>query len=174
MLLGHFDRALDFIRLDSGSEASRLLRRLVYLRMGRVQDAREEHRQQSPDYPSGLVPATFHGLITRCLSGPAPDGQARLSEGDVRTFITRRQSDPEPLYFFAGDMAYCGDTAAALQLLRESIRRNYCAAVAAETDPTFAAIRGRPEFAELLASAQACLGRFREHVRSRETARAAS
>lgn len=171
MLLGRYDRALDFIRLDAGSEASRLLARLVYQRMGRRHDAREEHRMQSPDYPSGLVPAGFHGLLTRCLSGPAPDGRARLSDDDVRTFLTR-QSDAEPLYFFASDLAYCGDTGAALRLLRESIRRNYCAAAAVETDPTFAAIRGRPELAELRAQAQACIDRFREHVRSRTAPRA--
>ena len=164
MLLGRYDRALDFIRLDSGSEAARVLRRLVYQRMGRRHDAREEHRQQSPDYPSGLVPASFHGFIARCLSGDAPDGQARLREEDVRTFLTR-QSDPEPLYFFGSDLAYCGDTAAAVQLLRESIRRNYCAAVAIETDPMFAAVRKSPEYADLLREAHACRTRFSEHVR---------
>ena len=51
----------------------------------------------------------------------------------MRTFLTLR--DSEPLYFFAGDLAYCGDTAAALRLLRESIPRNYCASSAIETDP---------------------------------------
>lgn len=166
MQLGRYDRALDFIRLDSGSQAARLLTRLVYQRMGRRHDAREEHRQQSPDYPSGLVPASFHGFIARCLSGAAPDGQARLPEEDVRTFLTR-SSDSEPLYFFGSDLAYCGDTAAAVRLLRESIRRNYCAAVAMETDPMVAAIRNRPEYGELLKAARACRDRFQEHVTAR-------
>jgi TolB-like protein/tetratricopeptide (TPR) repeat protein len=169
MLLGRYDRALDFIRLDAGSEGSRLITRFVYLRMGRRHDAREEHRQQSPDYPSGLAPASFHGFVARCLLGATPDGQARLSEDDVRTFLTRR-NDPEPLYVFAGDLAYCGDTAAAVQLLRESIRRNYGAAAAIEADPMFAAIRGHPEYGELLRAAEACRSRFREHVRARAIA----
>jgi TolB-like protein/cytochrome c-type biogenesis protein CcmH/NrfG len=165
MRLGRYDRALDFISLDAGSEAARLVRRLVYMRMGRRHDAREEHRQQSPDYPSGLAPAGFHELIARCLSGAAPDGQGRLSDDDLRFFETRRY-DPEPLYFFGGDLAYCGDTDAAVRLLRDAIRRNYCA-VSIETDPMFAAIRSRPEYGELLDAARACRQRFHAHVQAR-------
>ena len=160
--LGRYARALDFVRLDSGSEWSRLVTRWVYQRMGRRDAAREQHRQQAPGYPSGLVPASFHGLIARCLSGAVPTGAGRLSQGDVRTFLVLR--DSEPLYFFAGDFAYCGDSVAALRLLRESIQRNYCATSAIEMDPAFAAIRKSPQYGELLAAAHACRARFREHV----------
>jgi hypothetical protein len=92
-----------------------------------------------------------------------------LSDDEVRTFLTLR--DSEPLYFFGGDLAYCGDTAAALQLLRESIPRNYCASVAIESDPTFAAIRNTAEYRELLDGARACRSRFREHVGARRSSR---
>jgi serine/threonine protein kinase len=162
MQLGRYDRALDFVRLDSGSEWARLVTRWVYLRLGRRDDAREQHRQQSPGYPPGLAPASFHGFMTRCLSGAAPAGADRLSDEDVRTFLILR--DSEPLYFFAGDLAYCGDSAAALRLLRESIPRNYCASLAIEIDPMFAAIRGSAEYGELLAAARACRTRFRDYV----------
>ncbi len=163
--LGRYDRALDFVRLDSGSEWSRLVTRWVYQRLGRRDDAREQHRQQSPGYPPGLAPASFHGFIARCLSGAVPTGAGRLSDDDVRTFLTLR--DSEPLYFFAGDLAYCGDSAAALRLLRESIPRNYCASSAIEIDPTFAAIRNSAEYGELLGAARACRTRFRDHVRAK-------
>jgi tetratricopeptide (TPR) repeat protein len=160
--LGRYDRALDFVRLDSGSEWARLVTRWVYQRLGRREDAREQHRQQSPGYPPGLVPASFHGFIARCLSGAVPTGADRLSDDDVRTFLTLR--DSEPLYFFAGDLAYCGDSAAALRLLRESIPRNYCASSAIEIDPAFAAIRNSAGYSELLGAAQACRTRFRDYV----------
>jgi eukaryotic-like serine/threonine-protein kinase len=163
ILLGRYDRALDFTRLDSGSEWSRFVDRIIYQRMGRRHDAREQHRQQAPGYPNGLVPGSFHGFLARCLSGAAPAGQARLSDDDLRTFLAIRH-DPEGLYFFGSDLAYCGDTAGALQLLREAIRRNYGAAAAMEADPMFAAIRGSPEYAELLGAARACQRRFRDHV----------
>ena len=100
-----------------------------------------------------------------CLSGAASDRRERLSDDDLRTLLTVRY-DPEPLYFWAGDLAYCGDTAGALRLLRESVRRNYCAATAIETDPMFAAIRGEAEYGQLLGAARACRARFSEHVRA--------
>jgi hypothetical protein len=165
MLLGRYDRALDFIRLDSGSELSRVVTRIIYQRMGRRADAREQHREVSPEYLRGVAPESIHGLLTRCLSGAGPDRRERLSDDDLRTFLTVRY-DPEPLYLWASDLAYCGDTAGALRLLRESIRRNYCAAAAMETDPMFAAIRGEAEYRELLGAARACRARFSEHVRA--------
>ena len=163
MQLGRYERALDFVRLDTGSALSRALTRLIYQRMGRREDARAQHAQMAPEYFRALAPETYHGLMARCLSGSTPDLQGRLSDADVRTFLTVRE-DPEPLYFWASDLAYCGYTAPALQLVRESIRRNYCATVAIETDPMFASIRGSADYGELLAAAQACRSRFRKHV----------
>ncbi len=163
MLLGQYDRALDFVRLDTGSEWAKVLTRVVYQRMGRRDDAREQHDQVAPEYLRGMAPEIVHGLLGRCLSGAAPDNQGRLSDEDVKTFLTVRE-DPEPLYFWAGDLAYCGYTPAAVQLLRESIRRNYCAVSAIQTDPMFASIRNSAEYGELLDAARACRSRFREHV----------
>ena len=166
MVLGRYDRALDFVRLDSGSELARVLTRLIYQRMGRRDDALEQHQRLAPEYLRGVAPASFHGLLARCLSGTAPDVQGRLSADDVRTFLTVRE-DPEPLYFWAADLVYCGYTAAAVTLLRESVRRNYCGVSAIEIDPMFAAIRGSAEYGELLGAARACRTRFRDYVRAK-------
>jgi hypothetical protein len=106
----------------------------------------------------------FHGLLSRCLAGASSDQQGHVTDDDVRTFLSVRE-DPEPLYFWASDLAYCGHTKPAIQLLRESIRRNFCAS-AIETDPMFAAIRGSAEYGELLVAAQACQSRFLERVRA--------
>ena len=164
MLLGRYDRALDYVRLDSGSDWAMLVTRLIYQRMGRRTDAREQHDRLPPEYLRGIAPDMFYGLLSRCLAGAPPDKQGHVTDDDVRVFLTVRE-DPEPLYFWAGDLAYCGHTKPAIQLLRESIRRNFCA-TAIETDPMFAAIRNSPEYGELLAAAQACRARFREHVRA--------
>jgi TolB-like protein len=165
MVLGRYDRALDFVRLDSGSEWARVLTRVIYQRMGRRDDALEQHEGLAPEYFRGVAPASFHGLLAQCLSGTAPDVQGQLSADDVRTFLTVRE-DPEPLYFWAGDLAYCGYTAPAVTLLRESVRRNYCAVSAIEIDPVFASIRNSAEYGELLGAARACRNRFRDHVRA--------
>lgn len=166
MVLGRYDRALDFVRLDSGSEVARTLTRVICQRMGRRDDALVQHQRLAPEFLRGVAPASFHGVLARCLSGTAPDVQGQLSADDVRTFLTVRE-DPEPLYFWAGDLLYCGYTAAAVTLLRESVRRNYCAVSAIEIDPAFAAIRSRTEYPELLGAAQACRTRFRDYVRAK-------
>ncbi len=161
-MLGRYDRALDYVRLDSGSDWAMFVTRLIYQRMGRRAEAREQHDRLPPEYLRGIAPDMLYGLLSRCLAGAPPDKQERVTDDDVRVFLTVRE-DPEPLYFWASDLAYCGHTKPAIQLLRESIRRNFCAS-AIETDPTFAAIRTGPEYGELLAAAQACRARFREHV----------
>jgi serine/threonine protein kinase/tetratricopeptide (TPR) repeat protein len=164
MLLARYDRALDYVRLESGTELSILLTRLIYQRMGRRTDARAQHDRLPPEYLRGMAPEMLHGLLSRCLAGAPPDQQGHVTDDDVRIFLSVRE-DPEPLYFWASDLAYCGHTQPAIQLLRESIRRNFCAS-AIEADPTFAAIRNSPEYGELLAAAQACRARFRAHVRA--------
>jgi TolB-like protein len=163
MLLGLYDRALDFVRLDTGSEWTRVMTRLIYQRMGRRNLAREQHEGLAPEYLRGLTPEIFYGLLARCLTGAAADRQGRLTDDDVRAFLRVRE-DPEPLYFWASDLAYCGHTEPAVRLLRESIRRNFCGSSAIEIDPTFAAIRTSAEYDELRGAAQACRTRFLEHV----------
>ena len=68
---------------------------------------------------AGSRPTATTGCSARCLAGAAPARQGQLSDEDVRAFLTARE-DPEPLYFWAGDLAYCGYTAPAITLLRES------------------------------------------------------
>jgi tetratricopeptide (TPR) repeat protein len=162
MLLARYDRALDYVRLDNGSEWSMFVTSLIYQRMGRRADARAQHDRLSPEYLSGMAPAMLHGLLSRCLAGDPPDKQGHVTDDDIRIFLTVRE-DPEPLYVWASDLAYCGHTKPAIRLLRESIRRNFCA-VTIETDPTFDAVRRSAEYSELLTAAQGCRARFREHV----------
>ena len=75
MLLGRYERALDFVRLDPGSEWASLVTRLIYQRMGRRDDAREQHDRVAPEYLRGLAPEIFHGLLARCLARPVPDAR---------------------------------------------------------------------------------------------------
>jgi tetratricopeptide (TPR) repeat protein len=167
MQVGQYDRALDFVRLDKGSEWAKTLSRIIYQRMGRRDDARAQHALQSPEFFRGVAPEVMYGLLARCLSGAEPDIRDGLSDDLVQGFLAVRD-DPEPLYWWASDLSYCGYTDAAVRLLRESIRRNFCGALAIEVDPMFAGVRRRAEYGELLAAAHACRDRFREHVRARQ------
>ena len=87
--LGRYDRALDFVRLDSGSEWSRLVTRWVYQRMGRRDDAREQHRQQAPELPQRVGARELPRLHRALSLGRLPTGAGRLSQDDVRTFLDR-------------------------------------------------------------------------------------
>jgi tetratricopeptide (TPR) repeat protein len=171
MLLGRYDRALDFIRLDAGSEWATLVTRIVYQRMGRRTEAREQHARARPEMLGPVAPEIFYDLLSRCLDGAPPDAQGQLSEDDVRTFF--RRQDPEPLYFWASDLASCGHLPPAVRMLRESIRRNYCAYPAIEIDPMFTPIRTSREFGEVVAAAKACRAAFEAHVNANPVADAA-
>jgi TolB-like protein len=166
MLLGKYERAHDFIRLDGGSEWATMATRILYQRMGRRKEAGEQHARSSPETYRQIAPETYYGLLARCLADAPTDSQGRLSDDDVRTFLLVRE-DSEPLYFWASDLASCGYVAPALRLLRESIRRGYCAHPAIETDHMFAAIRTGPEYGELVAAARTCRAGFEEHVRAK-------
>ena len=153
MLLERYDRALDFIRSDAGSAWAASASRLVYQRMGRRTEAREELAR------SGPKPAK---RLTSCLDGASPAVPGEISDQELKEALAHQ--DPERLYFDASDLAYCGYPASSVRLLDEAIRRNYCAYPAIDTDPTFASIRPRPEFAQLREAARACRTRFEEHV----------
>jgi len=157
MLLGRYDRALDFIRSDAGSAWAADATRLVYQRMGRRREAREELDR------AGAQPAA--PPLMRCLDGAPPAVQGEVSDRDLRELLARQ--DSERAYFSASDLAYCGHTTPALRLLEEAIRRNYCSYPAIDTDPTFASIRGTPEFAQIRQAARACRERFEQHVKAR-------
>jgi hypothetical protein len=113
-----------------------------------------------------VAPEGFGELLAQCLDGVPPSTQRSLSDEELRTFLLVRE-DPEPLYFWASDLAYCGHPAEAVRLLRESIERKYCSYPAIELDPTLASIRTRPEYGELVAAARACRAEFEKHVQAR-------
>jgi tetratricopeptide (TPR) repeat protein len=75
MLLGRYDRALDYVRLDNGSDWTMVNTRLIYQRMGRRADAREQHERLPAEYLRGIAPDMFYGLLSRCLAGAPPDKQ---------------------------------------------------------------------------------------------------
>jgi hypothetical protein len=68
--------------------------------------------------------------------------------------------DPNENYFSASDLAYCGQTEAALQMLRRAIGGNYCSYPAMDSDPLFANIRPKPEFVEIRSAAINCQKKF--------------
>jgi hypothetical protein len=154
MLLGNYQRALEYLHLDPGSSFEKTISIDVFLRLGKEKESLESLRESVPPWGGYDMVRAF--LERR----PAPEVTAL-----ART--VRPAEDPEINYFSAAHLAYCGQTEAALGLLREAIRGGYCSYPAMDSDPSFAVLRDRQEFAELRSSAIACQNDF---VANRERA----
>ena len=83
-----------------------------------------------------------------------------LSGQEVRTAALVHDNEPETNYFAASHLAWCGRPTQAFHLLDRAIRGGYCSWPVIDTDPYFASVRSRPEFADLRKSAEACQKAF--------------
>jgi len=145
--LNKLDRAMDFIRLDAGSEwAKSYAIPSLLLRQGRVAEARQAVKQMSanPQYNSDLLQA--------CLLGPSSELDRIAHEYEIGTPAV----DPEKVYDQAAILAYCGEKDAAFHMLKTAIEQNYCAYSNLLSDPLLAKLRGDQRFDELLTTAHEC------------------
>jgi tetratricopeptide (TPR) repeat protein len=152
MQLGNYDRALDFIRADAGSEWSRHSEGMIMVARG---SAREALPLIQGDPAQRLIEAWLDRKPASEIDAAA--AALRASLGD--------HMDGEPFYMTARPLSFCDRPADALMLLREALRRNYCSYPAVETDPTLAAVRRLPEYAAFRADAMACHAKFMEAMR---------
>lgn len=152
-LAGKYDRALDFVRLDSGSQWAAGAMSEIYMRQGKLKAARET---AEPVFsPSGRA----------CHEGrPRPEIQKLWAGEAVAVFSL---PDPEPKYFRAALLATCDMADEAFRLLRNVIESNYCAYPALDNDPLWDKVRSAPEFNQIRAQAIACRDRALTHMRQR-------
>jgi tetratricopeptide (TPR) repeat protein len=146
MQLGQPQRALEFVRLDAGSEWAARQTAFVFLYQGKLAEARQSI-QKASDLPLvGLLQACRDPQQTSQLNRAAHKIEAAAFAG----------VDVEPRYWVGTLLSYCGQKDAALRLLRSAIEGNYCAYTALQTDPLLVKFRGTPEFSELLSAAKEC------------------
>jgi hypothetical protein len=74
--------------------------------------------------------------------------------------------DPEVSYLSASHLAYCGESAYAVRMLRSAIDGHYCSYPALDLDPLFDKIRHNPEFLQLRQSAAACQAAFSQQLQA--------
>ncbi len=150
--LGGHARALEFARLDAGSEWSTLLELDIFLRLGERAEALERARR----LPAGGV---YGGhLVAACLEGrPRPEV---LETARAYTDLILRTRDPELRYHGAGYLALCGERDAALAILEGAIRGGYCSFPAIERDPLWRPLARDPELVRLRDLGRACQERF--------------
>ena len=148
--LGNYARAMDFLQLDAGSAWSENNVMRHYLREGKLAQAKEK-ADKLQDQP-------LFQMVTKCIANPSSPDVAPLA----RQVVARRLADPdpEPRYVVAGDLLFCGQKDAAVQLIKSAIAGHFCAYSGLQNDSMWAKLRGTPEFPELLSSAKQCRDDF--------------
>ena len=150
------DRALDFLSLDAGSNWFYANAPRLYWRKGDLTDARKAFAAAGPGKPMAeLYTPCFARSSTSQPTFPDSDPLLHKIESGMAS-----NPDPENVYLFATDMAYCGQKAAALRLLKASITNNYCAYEALQKDSLLEPLRNSSEWPALLAAAKQCQDKF--------------
>jgi serine/threonine protein kinase/DNA-binding winged helix-turn-helix (wHTH) protein len=148
VMRGEYERAIDFVRLDQGSEWSNIHLVDALVRAGREKEALFAAR------PTHIAPWQSYDMLLACVQHKPPNEIANMAA------TVQPVDDPEMNYYSAGYLVYCGQTSTAIQFLKRSILGNYCFYPAIDSDPFFASVRSRTEFAELRSAAIACQNKF--------------
>jgi hypothetical protein len=147
---------MDFLRLDAGSDWANRNAVRVLLAEGKLADAMEALQKVPPDR---AINEFWTACLNRQSSAQSSHAQPQLVSSEAVAAM-EGNPDPENRYLFASDMAFCGEKAAALRLLKTAIDARYCAYQAIQKNPMFASLRGTPEFTQLLSSAKQCQDTF--------------
>jgi len=147
---GETDRAMDFVHLDAGSEWAAWVAPYIYLAEGNLTEAHKAAKNM------GKGSAYHRELMEACTVLPRPPELAKIVHDNESSVML--ESDPETWYHVGALMAACGQSEAALRLLKAAVKQNYCAYGALMDDPLLKDLRKRTEFHELLAAASSCQG----------------
>ena len=150
--LGQAKRAMDFVRLDAGSEYAAMQTGAILLGQGKLAEARQAIQGASQS------PLMGRDLIQACIDPPRSSQCDKAAQQIEAAALAG--ADIEPLYSVGALLAYCEQKDAALRLLKKAVDQNYCAHTALQTDQLLVKIRGAPEFTALLSSAKQCESKF--------------
>ncbi|MGB9236624.1 MAG: hypothetical protein WCC04_19625, partial [Terriglobales bacterium] len=154
--IGKPERAIDFVRLDAGSDwYDRNIGRFL-LSEGKLAEAHEAFVKLPADNK-------YAKLLQTCSALPSPT-QSPSAELDrvAREIEPTMLSNPdaENRYNFATDLAFCGQKDPAVRLLTSAIEGRYCSYQGLQKDPLLASLRGTQEYEQLLAAAKKCQDDF--------------
>jgi len=147
MQLGDYQKARSLLRKDLSSEWSKAHAIEIYMREGKLDQAIRIGPPKIPHWDS-------YKMLLACAAHE-PESQIRALAAGVEV-----DDDPEVDYFFAGHLAYCRQTDAALRMLKLAIDRNYCSCPTMDKDPMFDSIRSDPEFMKVREAGIACHENF--------------
>ncbi|HXY07467.1 MAG TPA: protein kinase [Terriglobales bacterium] len=148
MELGNTERAMDFLRLDTGSEWAAYATIHVLLREGKLAEARENMRNVSSN------PRYHRDLLETCLGMRPASSLDQIAQAAEAAVLA--EPDPEPWYYTGTIMAFCGKKEAALRMINAAVEQNYCAYSALLADPLLKALHSSAEFDKVLTAANQC------------------
>jgi hypothetical protein len=152
--LGKTNPAMDFVRLDAGSEWAAWVTPYVYLAAGDLARAQTSVKNMANAN-------TYHReLMAACTQGQRPADMGRIVKDAESSVLL--EPDPELWYHVGALTAYCGQKDAAFRLLKAGVQQNYCAYSALLEDPLLKNLRKETAFDELLTAANACQSILKE------------
>jgi DNA-binding winged helix-turn-helix (wHTH) protein/TolB-like protein len=159
MGLGRYDRAREYLQLQSGAEFERAGEVEIFLREGKQDQALQRLKSVPAIYGRPLLePCLQRGSTTRTDTAVQKLRSALMTE-----------DDPFSKYLLAAWDSLCGQPELASRGLRRAIEQNYCAYPQMETDPLLARVRATPEYSEVRSLGIACQQRFLEHRKQRSS-----
>ena len=154
--LGKTQQAVEFVRLDAGSEWAAYAMPSMLLREGKVEEAREAVKRMP------TTPQYHRDLLEACLQlRPAADLDRMAHEYETNL---PNDADPEMWYIQGSILGYCGKKQAALHMLESAVEQNYCAYSSLLSDPLLAKLRAEPAFDKVLTAASKCQEAIRSTV----------
>ena len=152
--MGQTERAMDFVKLDAGSEWAAWVTPYVYLAEGNVAEARAAAKNM------GTASNYHKSLMEACTAAQRPaDFDKIVRENESSVMI---ELDAENWYHVGGLMAYCGQNEPALRLLKAAVQQNYCSYTALLDDPLLKSLRKETAFSEVLTAASNCQAVLKE------------
>ena len=151
-MVGQYDRALEFVRLDAGSEWSNRVELLIFLRQGKTREVLARLHQ--------LPESTFFHTraLEACYSPSKPAGYQQLMDTLQKDLSAYR--DPEPRYSQAAAFNPCLGNEFTARIVKSAIDSGFCAYDNLQLDPAMAAFRKSAEYPALLNEAKQCRDRF--------------
>jgi serine/threonine protein kinase/cytochrome c-type biogenesis protein CcmH/NrfG len=145
-------RALEYLKVDAGSEWTNAVRVTVLMRQGKSDEAKQAAEQMPQN---GMW---MRGLLQPCLS-KAPQAEVHHM-AELAQIELLPEQDSELKYYQGAVLAACGEKQAAFAFLRKAVSENYCAHEALLSDPLLAHVRQDPEFQQIVQSASECQKKF--------------
>jgi TolB-like protein len=153
--LGQTDRALEFLRLDSGSDWTNRNIPFLFLRAGKTKEALDAANSRSALSKGAGNPQ----VIPACIDHASHPDWNQLAQKVEATFSV--DPDGENQYFFGSFLAFCGEKDMGVRLMKSAIEKRYCSVTALQLDPLLVKLRGTPEFGQLVSAGNECQNRFR-------------